>query len=87
MELYTENLTIAYPSETIDQLGKTVWVCSEPRKYPAGQKNATEHNINWNLNCNSDGFYLCMRSSLSYNVSLYRDTEKIWKWSRDGQNR
>ena len=57
MELYTEKyrtpkLTIAYPSETIDHRGTTVttvWVCSEPRKYPAGQKNETEHNINWNL--------------------------------------
>ena len=57
MELYTEKyrtpkLTIAYPSETIAHRGTTlttVWVCSEPRKYPAGQKNATQQNINWNL--------------------------------------
>jgi len=38
-------------SETEDHWGTTVttvWVCSEPRKYPAGQKNATQHNINWN---------------------------------------
>ena len=54
MKLYIEKyrtpkLTIAYPSETIDHHGATVttvWMRSEPRKYPAGQKNATRHNIN-----------------------------------------
>ena len=57
MKLYTEKyrtpkLTIAFPGKTIDHRGTivtTVFVCSEPRKYPTGQKNATQHNINWNL--------------------------------------
>jgi len=35
--------------------------------------------------CEGDVFYLCRRSSLSYNVSCYRDSEKIWQWSRAGK--
>ena len=41
-------LTIAYPSETIYHRGTTVttvWVCTEPPNYPAGQHNATQHKL------------------------------------------
>jgi len=35
--------------------------------------------------CEGDVFYLCRRTSLSWNVSWYRDSENIWQWSMAGK--